>query len=419
MTVSVSTARWTPEVFGPWPHSPGALLARVAARSAAFAGTGAAGGAPVLIGSAAGADPGDVRRRARGELMERMGNVLAGRSAEAEAARARPGATPGIGEFVHIGDWCALRRHGVPAVDPAAWSGRDDSRDVRQLWCRGRSTGTGEEVWVPAGTAFLQHRPPPGCTVTHRAGSTGVATHPDPAAAAAHAAWEILERDLVRRSWCAPHLRPPVSFDPRAALPADADADVVRKLLDREALTAVVLALPAPAGVVAVAVCLHDPDGAHQTFGARCAPAGEGRDAVVRACWEALMVRWSMATPVARRGWDRLARTRVPRSGLDHALWAYRAQDALAHWTGSRAPVHSPDPAVPSPELDPFARVEATASPSPTALLADHTGEDVIAVERAVGPPADEGLAVVRLVAPGSLPLPTGPRPGVPPHPFG
>ena len=46
-----------PEVFAPWPHTPGALLARVAARSKSFNPTGAVGGARVLIGSAAGDAP--------------------------------------------------------------------------------------------------------------------------------------------------------------------------------------------------------------------------------------------------------------------------------------------------------------------------------------------------------------------------
>lgn len=84
MSVSTPTA-WTPEVFAPWPHTPGALLARVAARSKSFDPTGAGGGASVLIGSAAGDAAADVRQRSRGELMERMGNVLAGRNLEAEA----------------------------------------------------------------------------------------------------------------------------------------------------------------------------------------------------------------------------------------------------------------------------------------------------------------------------------------------
>ncbi|MGW6236003.1 hypothetical protein [Streptomyces sp. NPDC055094] len=76
---------WTPQVFAPFPDHPEVLLARVAARSAAFEGTSAADGRPVLVGSAAGHDRNQVAAGARGELLERMGNIMAGRAAEAAA----------------------------------------------------------------------------------------------------------------------------------------------------------------------------------------------------------------------------------------------------------------------------------------------------------------------------------------------
>lgn len=414
MSVSTPMA-WAPEVFAPWPHTPGALLARVAARSTAFDATGAGGGASVLIGSAAGAVAADVGRRARGELMERMGNVLAGRAAEAEAGGGRARPPSAGGGRVRTGDWFVLCRDGVPAADPAdpatgPSAGAHDgtpAREVRQLWCLGRAMGSGEDIWVPAGTAFLHHRPPPGCAATHRAGSTGVAAHGGPDAAAAHAAWEILERDLVRRSWCDPLGHPPVPFDARGVLPPGAGE--LRALLDREGLGATALTLPAPAGTAVVAVCVHGPDRTHQTFGARCGPAHDVAETVARACWEALMVRWSMTAPVALRAWDRLSRTGVPRTGLDHALWTFRAQDALTRWTGWATALRDPPRPAPRP----------TQEPDPVALLAAYTGREVIAVDRCAGPPADEGLAVVRLIAPGASPLPARPVPGVPPHPFG
>lgn len=414
MSVSTPTA-WTPEVFAPWPHTPGALLARVAARSKSFDPTGAGGGASVLIGSAAGDAAADVRQRSRGELMERMGNVLAGRNLEAEAgADAGRAKTPSAGG-ARIGSWSELRREGTPAADPAdpATSPiplaheQNSVREVRQLWCRGRRTESGEDIWVPAGAAFLQHRPPPGCAATHRAGSTGVAAHHSPDAAAAHAAWEILERDLVRRSWYDPLRHPPTAFDARSALRPGAGE--LRNLLNREGLQATALVLPAPAGATAVAVCIHEPDRTHQTFGARCGPAHDLPETVARACWEALMIRWSMNAPVAVRAWDRLSNSGVPRTALDHALWTFHAQDALTRWAGPATALRDPPAPAPRPAQEPDA----------VALLTAHTGREVITVDHCAGPPADEGLSIVRLIAPGASPLPGHPVPGVPPHPFG
>ncbi|NYV75766.1 hypothetical protein, partial [Streptomyces sp. UH6] len=96
---------------------------------------------------------------------------------------------------------------------------------------------------------------------------------------------------------------------------------------------------------------------------------------------------------------------------LDHALWTFHAQDALTRWAGPATALRAPLAAVP-------ARGPAR-EPDPVALLAAHTGREVIAVDGCAGPPADEGLAVVRLIAPGTSPLSAHPVPGVPPHPFG
>ncbi len=69
------------QVFRPFPSCPGIVFARAAARSDGFGPTDASGGAPVVVGSAAGADEGDVALRARSELVERVSNILAGRAA--------------------------------------------------------------------------------------------------------------------------------------------------------------------------------------------------------------------------------------------------------------------------------------------------------------------------------------------------
>jgi len=136
---------WHVEVFAPFPESAQVVFGRVAARSAAFSRTCASGGAPVLIGSAAGHDPQDVAVRARGELLERMSNVLAGRAAEAAGTV--------------VATFEQLRRRRAPAVDPVHWGG-PQARETCQLWVEGRSLLTGAEALVPAGVAFLHHRPP-------------------------------------------------------------------------------------------------------------------------------------------------------------------------------------------------------------------------------------------------------------------
>ncbi|WP_151770262.1 YcaO-like family protein [Streptomyces abyssomicinicus] len=374
------------------------VFARVAARSDAFGSTGAGGGMRVLVGSAAGAGATDVAARARGELMERMGNVLTGREAESGATGTTRTAT-----------YTELRRLGIPAVDPAVW-GTVAARAARQLWVVGRALRAGREVWVPAGAAFLQHRPPPGCTATVRAGSTGVAAHPRRESATAHAAWEILERELIRRSWCAPQDHRPSVHD--ALSGPDELQTGLTSLLMRERLSATVLLPPAPQQVCVAVVCLHTDDGRRQSFGASCGPADARTTTLTKAAFEALMVRWSMGTAAADRARRRLEDAGRPRGAVEHALWAFHHQDALSHWQGG--PGHATGAGGPGSVENP-----GPGSPDPVTVLSEYTGLDVIAVDSAAGPPRTEDLSVVRLVAPGARPLPSRTAPGTPPHPFG
>ena len=385
---------WHVEVFAPFPDSERVVFGRVAARSAAFGRTSASGGAPVLIGSAAGHDSRDVAVRARGELLERMSNVLAGRAAEAAGTV--------------VATFEQLRRRRVPAVDPVHWGG-PPAREARQLWVAGRSLLTGAETLVPAGVAFVHHRPPTGCQAVARAGSTGVAAHPDAAAAADHAAWEIFERDLVRRSWYEGGPAPTVvSGDP--GLPV-----ALEQLLERRGLRLTILFIPAPAAVGCIVACLHTRDGHRQSFGARCGPVGARRQGIDKAVYEALMVRWSMNTPVARSAWRQWAGGTMPRTAVEHALWTLHRQDSLRLW------VDRPDSAggLPPPGARPELPEEATCSPA--RLLGTYTGEDVIAVDTTVAQARAEGVAVARVVAPGAYPLPTGRHGDTSglPHPFG
>ncbi|MFJ6464789.1 YcaO-like family protein [Streptomyces sp. NPDC091387] len=373
---------WTPQVFVPYPDHPGVLMARVAARSAAFEGATSAAGARVIVGSATGHDRDQVVRGARGELLERMGNIVAGREAEAAAGT--------------VATWSELRREGVPALEP------HELPRERRLWVRGR-TVRGAGIRVPAGSAYLRHRPPPGCGATPSAGSTGVASHPDREAAARHAAWEVLERDLVRRSWYGPAAWPPYR------LPGELGG-ALGALTEARGLVVTALALPAPAGAACVVACLHRPDGTGQAFGARCGPPDTLPALVEKAAYEALMVRWSMGTETARRAWDQWHGTTPPGTAVQHALWAYHRQDSLGLWGPARAPEADP----------PGARTRsAPADPSdPLRILAEHTGQDVVLVDTTSRPARDAGVHVVRVIAPGALPLPTGSGPGRP-HPFG
>ncbi|MBB5936428.1 YcaO-like family protein [Streptomyces zagrosensis] len=383
--------RWEPQVFTPFEEDPGIVLARTAARAPEFAAVRAVGtrrGDDVVVGCAAGGDRADVIRRARGELLERMGNILAGRRAEA--------APRWLGSYE---DW---RRRGVSALDPAALLGSLGSRVPRGLWIAARSLLTGDEVLVPAGAVYLRHRPSPGHAIVAGAGSTGLGAHPDPQKAVGHAAREILERDLIRRSWC--EARAPA---PHAARAGPDDLPVcVRNVLDQRELHATVLSLPAADGSICAVVCVHADDGTAQTFGARCAPARQRASAVASAAYEALMVRWSVTSPAALRSWAEWGGRTLPRSALEHALWTYHRQDSLGHWL-DRLP-------------HPTAPAGAGLEDGPAALAA-HTGEDVLFVETDTPQIRAEGLSVVRLIAPGTRPLPSGDggAPGALPHPLG
>lgn len=389
-------SRWSAQMFAPFPQTDRIVFARIAARSAMFEPTGAGGGARVLLGCAAGEDAGEVGLRARSELVERISNVLAGRAAESDGGT--------------VATFDQLRRDGARAVDPASLDGHAapaEARAARQLWVSGRSLLTGEELLVPAGAAFLHHRPPAGCTATTRAGSTGVAAHATAQAATDHAALEVLERDLIRRSWyeaagvarMASHEQP----SPGAALD---------ELLARLDLPRTLLVVPSPPHLACIVACLHTADGRQQSFGARCAPVSTRGGAVTAALYEALMVRWSMGTPVALRGWAALrSRRGPPRDELEHALWAFHAQDSLAIWLGgpARAPQrgHTQRPRMPASQAE------------VAGLLATHTGEDVVAVDTTTAEARAEGLSVVRVVAPGARALPTCDATGTRPHPFG
>ncbi|MFD0381979.1 hypothetical protein ACFQ2B_04795 [Streptomyces stramineus] len=128
--------------------------------------------------------------------------------------------------------------------------------------------------------------------------------------------------------------------------------------------------------------------------------------AVVSAAYEALMVRWSMTGPAAVHAWAEWGGRTPPRSALEHALWAFHRQDSLGHW------LNRPRRAAASWEAGP--------DDGPAALAA-YTGEDVLLVETDTPQIRAEGISVVRLIAPGTRPLPSGDGgvPGTPPHPLG
>lgn len=369
--------RWRVQVHAPFPAYPTLLIGQAAARSPEFEPSAAGGGAPVLIGSAVGESADSVTTRARGELAERVSNVLAGRTAEARATTVAP--------------FTALGRS---ALDPAAWQGGDPAlRTVPMLWVPGESLITGAEVLVPASAAFVHHRPPPGCVSAFRTGSTGVAAHTTAAAAGRHAVLEVLERDLVYRAWygqgltCAPPLPTP------------------RGLLDALGLCAGVLVL-AGAGVHCVVVCLHSADRRAQSFGLRCTTA-EPADAVLPAVYEAVMVRTRMDTPVARAAWQRVRQRspQLPQDIAERATLTYHGADRLAYWQ---------DRAVPELPRRPTGHTE------PARVLADRTGQDVVAVDTTIPQLREAGTRVVRIVAPGAHQLPGREPPGMPhpPHPI-
>lgn len=403
------------------------VFGRTAARSEAFGPLDAAGGAPVLVGSAAGSCAEDVAVRARGELIERVCNILSGRRAE-RAARV-------------VATYEDLLRRGIPALDPASWRELEAMHDpatadgeeagaghvgtelraAPMLWVPGLSLVAGSEVLVPAGAVFLQYRPPAGCAQLLRAGSTGLSAHPSGAHATRHALLELFERDLVWRSWYLPARDPaePAMEQVRAG-PEELGA-TISSALGALQLEAAVLALSGPAGVTCVVACLHEPDRTGQSFGARCvllqapsAPHSGGAcqrlDGPVRkAVYEALMVRWSMGTSVARQAWAAMRKRHgaagppEPVTALEHALLTFHRQDSLRHWL---AGVTAGGPAAGSglgPEQEPTEPASAGADEGRLArLLAGHTGEDVVAVETTVAAMAPGGEVVVRVVAPGA-----------------
>lgn len=386
------------QVFAPFPHSPEVVFGRVAVRSPAFGSTSASGGAPVVIGAAAGDDTASVVLRARGELIERVSNILSGRAAESRA------------ELVASFD--DLRRQGTTALDPACWREFGSPAELRQaplLWVPGESLLTHQEVLVPAGAAFLHHRPPPGCRAVPRAGSTGVSAHPSFAAAVRHSLLEVLERDLVWRSW--------YSSGPVAVLPDRPLEPPLDKVADGLGARVSALTLPGPGTTACVVVCLHTEGEREQSFGARCV-AGRGtaeiRSGVAVAAYEALMVRWSMGTAVAKRAWEELGReTGVPspRNALEHAIAAFHGGSSLAHWR-AKATTDQETGAVPA---------STTSDADLAYLLAEHTGEEVVAVDTTASGARAARVTVMRVVAPGARQLPAREPAGSghPPHPFG
>lgn len=369
--------RWRVRLYAPFPSCPDLLIGQAAARSVEFEPAAAGGGAPVLIGSAVGESPEAVTTRARGELAERVSNVLAGRIAEAPARIVAP-----------------FTKLGRSALDPAAWqAGEPQLRTLSMLWVPGQSLVTGEEMLVPASAAFLHHRPPPGCVSAFRTGSTGVAAHTTAGAATPHALLEVLERDLVYRAWygdgvtCAPPMPTPMA------------------LLDRLGLCASVLVLPG-SGVCCVVVCLHGPDRRAQSFGLRCT-SDEAAGAVLPAVYEAVMVRSRMDSTVARAAWHRVRERhpRLPQDIAERAALTYYGADCLAYWQAKAAPGL---PGQSARDID-LAYV-----------LAERTGQDVVAVDTTIREVREAGLRVVRIVAPGARQLPGREPTGLPhpPHPI-
>ncbi len=310
-----------------------------------------------------------------------------------------------------------LRRSGAPALDPAAWRaplnvgpsgpsgsvGAADGRQATMLWVGGRSLVDEREVMVPAGAAFLRHRPPPGCPTVFRAGSAGVAAHATRGQAVEHALLEVLERDLAARSWFG--TGPVCVANPPTRWPSPLDSGL--EVLGLEALT---LALPGPSGSACLVTCLHSGARRQQSFGARCVVGdddGRWSAGFERAAYEALMVRWSMATPVARRAWDDM-RARddptLPGNALEHALWTFHVQDSLGHWLSQAVDHGIGTPA----EEDDLA-----------SAVAAHTGEDVVVVDSTVAIAGAEDGVVVRVVAPGAERLLGEAGHGSLPHPFG
>ncbi|MQS05213.1 YcaO-like family protein, partial [Streptomyces alkaliterrae] len=430
---------WPVQVFRPFPEVDDVVFARTAARSADFGPADAAGGSgtAAVIGGAAGDRPEEVRVRALAELVERTSNILAGRHVESHAPPTSahgPPPDPGRPTATVLTSHDRLRRHGVPALDPAALQPAvpaEQSRSARQLWVSGRSLLTGHRLFLPAGAVFLRHRPPHGATSPFRAGSTGLAAHRSQAAAIDHAAAELWERDLLRRSWSG---ELPAETADRAT--AAACGTTLSHALSRLGLRAQLLTIPAVPPDRCVVACLHrQRTRSHQSFGARLlapdltphpngdpagvpahtaagrppgsaghAPPGASHQptpverAVRAAVYEALMVRWSMSTLAARRALPALrSRGGPPRSELEHALWAYHRQDSLSLWRRrpGRSPLAAVAPAGPS-------TATRRRLPPVAERLSAYTGGDVFAVDTTRPQARAEGWCVVRILAPGA-----------------
>ncbi|MBB1243664.1 YcaO-like family protein, partial [Streptomyces durbertensis] len=262
---------WPVQVFRPFPEAEDVVFARTAARSADFGAGDPTVGAPVVTGGAAGDNPKEVRVRALAELVERTSNILTGRHVESHATRTNargPLPDPGLPDATALTSHDRLRRHGVPALDPAALhppARAEQSRAVRQLWVAGCSLLTGDRLFLPAGAVFLRHRPPHGDASPFRAGSAGLAAHRSRAAAIEHAAAELWEHDLLRRSWSGE--LPAESADRATAAACGAS---LSHALTRLGLRVHLLTIPAVPPDRCVVACLHRQRArSHQSFGAR------------------------------------------------------------------------------------------------------------------------------------------------------
>lgn len=393
-----------PQVFAPFSESGRFVMARSALRSSTFAASAAGGGAGVVVGSAAGFDLRHVKLRARGELVERAGNILAGRAAETESSV--------------IGSYRELRRQGRPALDPRTWpelSTAADVADARMLWVEGESLTSQARVLVPASMVFLHHIPPPDCQLVLRATSCGLAAHESTGEATRHALLEVAERHQLFDVWYGES--PVQAVEPDVSLPSYC-ADTLSML----ALRCALFAFTGPAGAVCLVAGVCRVDSTEQTFGAKCVvgtDADTTASAAVAAVSEALMVRWSMASPVATEAWQRMRRRLEPCDAadgpLEHALGAFHSGVAL----GRLLTVHTRCGDRPTS----IAPVEGQQRGTLGDQLAEATGADVVRIETSF-PGVDRRLRVVRVVAPGARRLPAreverrrGTDP--PPHPFG
>lgn len=391
-TIGRNADTWRVQLFSPFSACRRLVFGRIAARSPTFPASDAAGGQRVLIGSAAGTDGDNVTVRAKGELLERVHNALAGRRAEA-----------GSGGETAVASYETLRRAGRPALDPFAFREMAHCRDVRSaelLWVAGKSLISDEEVLVPACAAFLAHRPPSGCVAPWHPGSTGTAAHRSSAEAVRHALLEVWERDLLWHAWYGNGTRAVMTGEDPPLSPQLSEG---LRALD---LSATFLLLPGLGGTACGLACLHAADRTTQTFGARATLTTDG-DALAQtleaAVHEALMVRWSMGSSAAHAAWPRMcaAGRYSPRGPLEHALHTFHRQDSLAHLLAGSTPRSWSEPAF-GQLADPTGGTEAPLS----RLLADRTGEDVVVVDTTVPAVGPAGTVVVRVVAPGARRLP-------------